>query len=78
VTRRLGDPLANHRLHLTVLGQLAVVFGDGELLREAKALLRLMRFDAWERKLGHDAQSGSLDFGQPEFFSKLQLSRAEV
>jgi hypothetical protein len=71
-------PLANHRLHLTVLGQLAVVFGDGELLREAKALLRLMRFDAWERKLDHDAQSGSLDFGLPEFSSKLQLSRAEV
>jgi hypothetical protein len=62
-----GDP----RPHL-LLGQLAVVFGDRELLADAKAFLRLLRFDAWERKLDQDERSGSLEFGQPEFFSKLQ------
>jgi len=59
------------RPHL-LLGQLAVVFGDRDLLAEAKTFLRLLRFDAWERKLDQDAHSGSLDFGQPEFFSKLR------
>jgi len=63
----LEDP----RPHL-LLGQLAVVFGDQATLREAKAFLHLLRFDAWERKLDQDAASGSLDFGTPAFFSQLQ------
>ena len=50
-----------------------MVSGDQELLREVKAFLKLTKSDAWDRKLDQDVQAGSLDFGQPEFFSKLQL-----
>jgi len=62
---------ADPRPHL-LLGQLALVFGDDRLLAEAKAFLLLMKFDAWARTLEQDEKSGSLDFAQPEFFSKLQ------
>lgn len=53
----LEDP----RPHL-LLGQLGVALKDRRLVEEAKAFLRLLKFDEWERKLDHIARSGSLDF----------------
>lgn len=54
----LEDP----RVHL-LLGQLAVRLKDRKLLREAKAFLRFLRHDRWERMLDQASQSGSPDFG---------------
>ncbi len=58
----LEDP----RPHL-LLGQLAVILRDQELLREAKGFLRLLKLDRWERKLDQVVQSGSPDFEDPAF-----------
>jgi hypothetical protein len=58
------------RPHL-LLGQVAVALSDDTLFREAKTFLRLLKFDAWERKLDQDALSGALDFECPTFFSNL-------
>jgi len=49
------------RPHL-LLGQLGVGLKDRRLVDEAKAFLRFLAFDEWERKLDHIARSGSLDF----------------
>ena len=49
------------RPHL-LLGQLGVGLKDRRLVDEAKAFLRFLEFDEWERKLDHVARSGSLDF----------------
>lgn len=49
------------RPHL-LLGQLGVGLDDRKLVREAKAFLRFLQLDAWERKLDEDAGSGSPDF----------------
>jgi hypothetical protein len=53
----LEDP----RLHL-LLGELAVELRDRKLLREAKAFLRYLHLDQWERKLDQVVQTGSADF----------------
>jgi hypothetical protein len=53
----LEDP----RGHL-LLGELAVALRDRKLLREAKAFLRFLHLDRWERKLDRVVQSGSADF----------------
>jgi hypothetical protein len=60
------------RPHL-LLGQIAAITGDRSTFAEAKAFLRLLKLDAWERKLDQDAQSGSLSFEGPEFFSNPTL-----
>lgn len=49
------------RPHL-LLGQLGVGLKDRKLVEEAKAFLRFLKFDEWERKLDHVARSGSVDF----------------
>lgn len=53
----LEDP----RPHL-LLGQLGVGLKDRRLVEEAKAFLRFLKFDEWERKLDDVARSGSPDF----------------
>jgi hypothetical protein len=53
----LEDP----RPHL-LLGQLGVGLGDRRLVREAKAFLRFLGVDGWERKLDLAVRSGSPDF----------------
>jgi hypothetical protein len=49
------------RVHV-LLGQVAVVLHDRELLREAKAFLQFFRLDSWERRLDEIVQSGSPNF----------------
>jgi hypothetical protein len=56
----LEDP----RPHL-LLGQPAVRLRDRELLRQAKAFLRFLKLDRWERKLDQVVQSGSPNFENP-------------
>lgn len=56
----LEDP----RPHL-LLGQLGVGLRDGRLVQEAKAFLRFLKFDEWERKLDDVARTGSPDFEFP-------------
>ncbi len=50
------------RAHL-LLGQIAVALRDRKLLREAKACLRFLDLESWERQLDDAIQSGSPDFG---------------
>lgn len=52
------------RPHL-LLGELAVKLRDRKLLREARAFLRFLNLDRWERKLEQVEQSGSPDFENP-------------
>jgi len=52
------------RLHL-LLGQIAIVRGDGSLLGEAKAFLEFFGMDSWRRKLSQIEKSGGADFAQP-------------
>jgi hypothetical protein len=48
-----------------LLGQLAVILRDQRLLREAKAFLRFLKLDHWERRLDQVVVSGSPDFEDP-------------
>lgn len=52
------------RLHL-LLGRIAIVLGDGRLLRDAKAFLEFFGMDSWRRKLSQIEESGTADFAQP-------------
>lgn len=46
-----------------LLGQIGVATGDRTLLQEARAFLRFLHSDEWERKLGEIERTGSTDFG---------------
>lgn len=48
-----------------LLGQLGVGLRDGRLLEEAKAFLRFLKCDEWERELDDAAREGSPDFEFP-------------
>ena len=52
------------RTHFLV-GQIAVALHDRDLLREAKAFLRFLNLDAWERKLDEADGGSEVDFEFP-------------
>jgi hypothetical protein len=52
------------RPHL-MLGQLAVVLGDRQLLKEAKSFLRYFGFISWERNIDDVERLGTWDFSGP-------------
>jgi hypothetical protein len=56
----LEDP----RAHL-LLGEVAVALRDRKLLREAKAFLRFLHLDRWERKLPTGISGGRCTLVQP-------------
>ena len=49
-----------------LLGQLGIVMGDRDLVREAHAFLRFFKSNAWDRKLDLDEDTGRPEFAGPE------------